>query len=77
MNWISVKDKLPEHEGNVLAVLDGEVCIMAYQLLSDSDGTFWWAWCYVYYGGLQGDAEWEDHYEPTHWMEIPKFTADE
>lgn len=52
MNWISVKDKLPEHEGNVLAVLDGEVCIMAYQLLSDSDGTFWWAWCYVYYGGV-------------------------
>ena len=28
--WINVNDKLPQHDNNVLAILDGRVCIMAY-----------------------------------------------
>ena len=28
--WISVTEKIPEHENNLLAVLDGQVCIMNY-----------------------------------------------
>jgi len=70
MEWISVNEKLPEHENNVLAVLDGKVCIMSCCFISDIVGIIR-VWAYVY-DGIDGDAMHDDDYHPTHWMEIPK-----
>jgi hypothetical protein len=68
--WIPVSEKLPEHEKNVLAVLDGQVRIMCYLTIRDS-GKYFKAWAMVY-DTLGGDAHFDDEYEPTHWMAIPK-----
>lgn len=68
--WISVEERLPDHENNVLAVLDGEVCIMAYFSFKEGGETMK-AWGIVY-DGLNGGAIYDDNYYPTHWMEIPK-----
>jgi hypothetical protein len=68
--WIPVSEKLPEHENNVLAVLDGQVRIMCYLTIRDS-GKYFKAWAMVY-DALGGDAHFEDEYYPTHWMEVPK-----
>ena len=68
--WTSVSELLPEHENNVLAVLNGQVCIMAYFTIRDS-GEYCKVWGYVY-DGINGDGLYDDNYHPTHWMEIPK-----
>ena len=71
IEWISVKDELPSHENNVLAVLDGETCIMNYfSFIENGEKVF--VWGYVY-DGLNGDGIFDDNYYPTHWMEIPKY----
>ena len=70
LKWIPVSEQLPEHENNVLAVLDGQVCVMAYYTKRDS-GECSKVWAYVY-GGINGEGLYDDNYEPTHWMEIPK-----
>lgn len=67
--WISVKEKLPQHENNVLAVLDGQVCIMNYFSFQENGETNK-VWGYVY-DGINGDGIFDDNYYPTHWMEIP------
>lgn len=67
--WISVEERLPDHENNVLVVLDGKVCVMAYFSFKDGGKTYK-VWGYVY-DGLDGDAIYDDDYEPTKWMEIP------
>lgn len=71
--WISVKEKLPEHENNVLAVLDGQVCIMNY-FPFEENGEITQVWGYVY-DGINGDGIYDDNYNPTHWMEIPSPPA--
>ena len=68
--WTPVSEKLPEHENNVLAVLDGQVRIMCNLTIRHSGGYFK-AWAMVY-DALGGDAHLDDEYHPTHWMEIPK-----
>jgi hypothetical protein len=67
--WFSVNEKLPEHEKNVLAVLDREVCIMNYFSFKENGETYM-VWGYVY-DGINGDGIFDDNYYPTHWMEIP------
>lgn len=67
--WISVNEKLPEHENNVLAVLNGQVCIMNYFSFQENGETNM-VWGYVY-DGINGDGIFDDNYYPTHWMEIP------
>jgi len=67
--WISVNEKLPEHENNVLAVLDGQVCIMNYFSFEENGETNM-VWGYVY-DGINGDGIYDDNYCPTHWMDIP------
>jgi hypothetical protein len=68
--WIPVSEKLPEHENNVLAVLDGQVCIMCYLTIRQS-GEYFKEWAKIY-DALDGDAYLDDEYYPTHWMEVPK-----
>jgi hypothetical protein len=63
LDWIPVKERLPDHNNNVLAVWNGYVCVMHY---SHDLGL----WGYVY-DGLDGDPEIDEYYQPTHWMEIP------
>jgi hypothetical protein len=67
--WISVNENLPEHEKNVLAVLDGQVCIMNYFSFQEN-GEKNKVWGYVY-DGINGDGIFDDNYYPTHWMDIP------
>ena len=68
--WTPVSEKLPEHENNVLAVLDGQVRVMCYLTIRHS-GEYLKVWAMVY-DALGGDAHFDDEYHPTHWMEIPK-----
>ena len=70
-DWISVDDAVPENTDNVLAVLDGQVCIMNYFSFQENGETIM-AWAYVY-DGINGDGVYDDNYEPTHWMPIPKI----
>lgn len=67
--WISVEDRLPEKEDNVLAVLGGEVCLMAYFEFTEN-GVSNKVWGYVY-DGINGDAIFDDNYYPTHWQPLP------
>jgi Protein of unknown function (DUF551) len=67
--FISVKDRLPETEDNVLAILDGKVCVMRCFPMVENDVTYW-VWGRVY-DGLDGDAIYDEDYYPTDWMPIP------
>ena len=67
--WISVEDRLPEDEKNVFAILNGKLCIMNYMSYSDS-GITYKVWGYVY-DSIEGDAEYDDNYLPTHWQPLP------
>lgn len=68
--WISVEDRLPETEDNVLAVLNGELCTMSY-FNFNHDGEVIKVWGYSF-DGITGDAIYDDDYEPTHWMPLPQ-----
>jgi hypothetical protein len=70
--WIDVNDRLPEHENNVLAVLNGQVCIMNYFDFTE-DGQTHKVWGYVY-DGINGDGIYDDNYTPSHWMEISTYS---
>jgi hypothetical protein len=56
--WIPVSEKLPEHENNVLAVLDGQVRIMCCFTIRFSLG-YLKVWAMVY-DALGGDAHFDD-----------------
>ena len=68
--WISVEDRLPETEDNVLAVLEGQLCIMSYFAFKEN-GETQMVWGYVY-DGINGDGIFDDNYCPTHWMPLPE-----
>lgn len=74
--WISVNDFVPEllegkdYSANVLAIKDGALAVMAYCWINnDAESGCAWADCY---GDIHGDAEFDDDYKPTHWMNLPK-----
>lgn len=79
MEWISVEKELPkiladiDRSENVLAVLDGtNLCVMCYTWVDgedDNSSGYVWANCY---GDIKGDAEFDDDYNVTHWMYLPK-----
>lgn len=79
MEWVSVKDRTPDliegenYSKNVLAVLDGQLAVMnLVYVIGDDDleGGYAWANCY---GDIHADGEWDDEYEPTHWMPLPEL----
>lgn len=67
--WIGVEERLPETPDNVLAILDGEVCVMAYFDFIDGGSTYK-VWGYAY-DGISDAAVYDDNYKPTHWQPIP------
>jgi hypothetical protein len=73
--WISVEDRLPElTDGcseNVLVYENKQVQVMCLSHMKDDDNNWCVVWCKVY-DGLDGDGEFDDNYEPTHWMPLPK-----
>lgn len=79
--WISVEDRLPEinpdtdSSSNVFAIVNGDVLIMAYVWVDDAEDEngkdvsgYVWANCC---GDINGDAEWDNNYEVTHWQPLP------
>jgi hypothetical protein len=88
--WISVKDRLPktifqpysdfEYSENVFAVCDGKLKILClcYGKFETAEGEqygYWWANCY---GNIFCEhAEWDDDYQPTLWMPLPKLPETE
>jgi uncharacterized protein DUF551 len=80
--WISVEDELPPnipgelYSKNVLAILDGRLAVMCHTYaggLDDDAGGYVWANCY---GDVNGDAEWDENYKPTHWQPLPAIPGD-
>ncbi len=72
--WISVKDKLPplikysNHSDNVLAICNGKLMVMCYSYIFGDDSGYFWTNCY---GDIEGDGEFDDDYDVTHWQPLP------
>lgn len=62
--WISVEDKLPEPEKEVI-ILDKRKCIDIDFLTDDGDGGYYW-W-------KSEDAIFSENDEISHWMPIPQL----
>ena len=77
MEWISVKDRLPEIKkgqrisDRVFAWCDNELKVMALAIHHDDDNFLCIVWCNCY-ADIEGDAEFDDNYYPTHWMPLPE-----
>ena len=85
MNWISVKDRLPENGKPVWAIIpEMKTPIMLERFYSneledeDDNECYGWIWCRIYdvpmiiNGEWCYDSEWDDEYLPTHWMPLPE-----
>jgi hypothetical protein len=74
--WISVEDRLPDmivgkdYSENVFAWCDNRLMVMGIAYLQDDNGNFSSVWCNCH-GCIEGDAEFDDNYLPTHWMPLP------
>jgi hypothetical protein len=76
--WISVKDRKPELKGEfpdrssdtVLAWIPSGMILAKYLYIDEGDEGKGYVWCQVY-DGLDGDAEWDDNYEVSHWCPLP------
>ena len=74
--WIDAKKEKPkllENENyslNVLAISNGCLMVMCYCYNPSDyeDGGFFWANCN---GKIDGDAEFDDDYDVTHWQHFP------
>ncbi len=76
MNWILVKDRLPEKRkdgtyDNVFTWCNGQLCVMCLAFMRDDDNNLCLVWCNCH-GYIDGDGEFDDNYEPTHWMPLPE-----
>lgn len=71
--WIKVEDELPElikghdYSENVWVICDGILAIMCVFFIREDDGYLGWANCY---GKFNGDGEYDDQYNVTHWKKI-------
>lgn len=67
--WISVKDRMPEHEQPILFVIRGGSNPYVAKGVRNWDGEFWW-WCDEdgVYDEMGNDGE---HSYVTHWMPLP------
>ena len=76
--WISVNERLPELKGEfpdrssdtVLAWIPSGMILAKYLYIDEGDDGKGYVWCQVY-DGLDGDAEWDDNYEVSHWCPLP------
>lgn len=73
MGWISVKDRLPEHNKRVLVAASDVLLVDV-----DSEVSEWVCIAIVYICPEYGNLIWEDdneedfHLSPTHWMPLPE-----
>lgn len=79
--WISVKDRLPEKDGNYLCYLEcGAVCEAAFDSTIASEGEEFpfGEWVAVYNSDTLGftDSYWEEYDAITHWMPLPEPPQD-
>ena len=79
--WISVKDRLPEKDGNYLCYLEcGAVCEAAFDSTIASEGEEFpfGEWVAVYNSDTLGftDSYWEEYDAITHWMPLPEPPKD-
>ena len=63
--WISVKDRLPEHAQDCLIAWAGERSVFEAEFGISSDGSYW--------SFVSDDAE---VWHPTHWMPLPEPPED-
>lgn len=66
-----IKDK--DYSKNVLAIINGQLGVACYCFHYEEDGEnngYYWANCY---GNIDGDCEWDDDYEVTHWQPLPSL----
>jgi hypothetical protein len=76
MNWIETIKQLPEfidgkdYSENVLVWNNNELEVMTYCRGYDDDNEWGYYWANAH-GDINGDAEWDDNYAPTHWMPLP------
>ena len=68
-NWISIKERLPEFQKEVL-VTDGKEIAIAYRWELSNENGFCWsvAGC----GGWDFDLPFPE-FEITHWMDLPEL----
>jgi hypothetical protein len=79
--WISVKDRLPDKDGNYLCYLEcGAVCQSTFDSTIASEGEEFpfGEWVGVYNSDTLGftDSYWEEHDAITHWMTLPEPPKD-
>ena len=79
--WISVKDRLPEKDGNYLCYLEcGAVCEAAFDSTIASEGEEFpfGEWVGVYNSDTLGftDSYWAEYDAITHWMPLPESPKD-
>jgi len=81
MEWISVKDRLPEENQIVFGITpqctNNEIMVFEYQYIDgaiDENGneTSGWVWANCYGDITCFAPEWDDDYEVTHWMPLPE-----
>ena len=74
--WIDANKLTPElikdedYSENVLAVCNGQLSVMCYCYIPGEDGGYVWANCN---NRIDGDAEFDDNYEVTHWQSFPSL----
>lgn len=80
VEWISVKDRLPEPETDVLAICNRNGYIFVVPAIYE-DGKMLtqdskWNWCEIDCYGLY-DEEADDYYVPEGWWENRRFNPDD
>jgi Protein of unknown function (DUF551) len=77
--WIDAVKQWPDIKkdgcsDNVLAIEDGELKIMCLAELKDDDNNWCTAWCNCY-GDINGEGEFDEQYNPTHWQPLPQLPS--
>ena len=79
--WIDAIKEQPElienedYSPNVLAICNGQLMVMCYcynPSEDESENGFFWSNCN---GQIDGDAEFDDEYDVTHWQYLPSIVG--